>query len=160
MNIIFMISAKNAGFILAISCKSHYVVSGGRMVGSPWNGTCIRIGDGKGASDPFAWFVRLLSIYCRWCYLEFYFCFCKTQINFQTEKCLSRRREAYFEWLSVYFLSIRISLRNFVGVNINADYMKKVKERNEERERLLNSLQKSHGKAMFGNVMADYSSGQ
>ena len=62
--------------------------------------------------------------------------------------------------IPVYFLSIRISLRNFVGVNINADYMKKVKERNEERERLLNSLQKSHGKAMFGNVMADYSSGQ
>ena len=29
-------------------------------------------------------------------------------------------------------MSIRISLRNFVGVNINADYMKKVKERNEE----------------------------
>lgn len=34
--------------------------------------------------------------------------------------------------------------------------MKKVKERNEEKERLLNSLQKSHGKAMFGNVMADF----
>ena len=34
--------------------------------------------------------------------------------------------------------------------------MKKVKERNEERERLLSSLQKSHGKAMFGNVMADF----
>ena len=38
--------------------------------------------------------------------------------------------------------------------------MEKFKEKNEERERLLNSLQKSHGKAMFGNVMADYSSGQ
>ena len=37
-----------------------------------------------------------------------------------------------FSKISVYFLSIRISLRNFVGVNINADYMKKVKERNEE----------------------------
>ena len=61
--------------------------------------------------------------------------------------------------IAVYFLSIRISLRNFVGININADYMKKFKEKNEERERLLNSLQKSHGKGMFGNVMADYSSG-
>ena len=37
-----------------------------------------------------------------------------------------------FSKIAVYFLSIRISLRNFVGVNINADYMKKVKERNEE----------------------------
>ena len=34
--------------------------------------------------------------------------------------------------------------------------MKKVKEEREERERLLKSLQKSHGKAMFGNVMADF----
>ena len=34
--------------------------------------------------------------------------------------------------------------------------MKKVKEDREERERLLKSLQKSHGKAMFGNVMADF----
>ena len=34
--------------------------------------------------------------------------------------------------------------------------MEKFKEKNEERERLLNSLQKSHGKAMFGNVMADF----
>ena len=34
--------------------------------------------------------------------------------------------------------------------------MEKFKEKNEERERLLNSLQKSHGKAMFGNVMAEF----
>ena len=34
--------------------------------------------------------------------------------------------------------------------------MKKVKEDREERERLLKSLQKSHEKAMFGNVMADF----
>lgn len=34
--------------------------------------------------------------------------------------------------------------------------MEKFKEKNEERERLLSSLQKSHGKAMFGNVMADF----
>ena len=34
--------------------------------------------------------------------------------------------------------------------------MGKFKEKNEERERLLSSLQKSHGKAMFGNVMAEF----
>ncbi|MBR5810661.1 MAG: hypothetical protein IKY36_04705 [Bacteroidales bacterium] len=34
--------------------------------------------------------------------------------------------------------------------------MEKFKEKNEERERLLSSLQKSHGKAMFGNVMAKF----
>ena len=34
--------------------------------------------------------------------------------------------------------------------------MEKFKEKNEERERLLSSLQKSHGKAMFGNVMAEF----
>ena len=34
--------------------------------------------------------------------------------------------------------------------------MGKFKEKNEERERLLSSLQKSHGKAIFGNVMAEF----
>ena len=34
--------------------------------------------------------------------------------------------------------------------------MEKFKEKNEERERLLSSLQKSHGKAIFGNVMAEF----
>ena len=34
--------------------------------------------------------------------------------------------------------------------------MEKFKEKNEERVRLLNSLQKSYSKAMFGNVMADF----
>ena len=34
--------------------------------------------------------------------------------------------------------------------------MEKFKEKNEERERLLSSLQKSYGKAMFGNVMAEF----
>ena len=34
--------------------------------------------------------------------------------------------------------------------------MKKVKEEREEKERLLTRLQKTHGKAMFGNVMADF----
>lgn len=34
--------------------------------------------------------------------------------------------------------------------------MGKFKEKNEERERLLSSLQKSYGKAMFGNVMAEF----
>ena len=34
--------------------------------------------------------------------------------------------------------------------------MEKFKEKNEEKERLLNSLQKSHGKAMFGNVMEEF----
>lgn len=47
VNAILIISAKNTALILAISCKSHSVVLGGRMVGSPWNSTCIRIGDCK-----------------------------------------------------------------------------------------------------------------
>jgi predicted transposase/invertase (TIGR01784 family) len=34
--------------------------------------------------------------------------------------------------------------------------MEKFKEKNEERERLLSSLQKNHGKAIFGNVMAEF----
>lgn len=34
--------------------------------------------------------------------------------------------------------------------------MGKFKEKNEERERLLSSLQKSHGKAIFGNVMEEF----
>ena len=58
--------------------------------------------------------------------------------------------------IAVYFLSIRISLRNFVGVNINADYMKKGKgEKRRKRETAEQSSEESR-KAMFGNVMADF----
>ena len=58
-------------------------------------------------------------------------------------------------------MSIRISLRNFVGNIFNSDIMRKTAkkrkiERKDEKKKLLMALARTHGNAMFGNIMADF----